>query len=180
MYVEYLLRQGTGAWFLLEEQGCTPEEVEALRQERNRIYMDLLQSEPILIEGVEAALRRLYGKVLMGIVTSSRRDHFEIVHRKTGILPYFHFCLTVEDYTKAKPDPEPYLKAVEKSGFRPDECLVVEDSERGLLAAVATGLRCIVVPRGMTGNGKFDQAYRVKNSLAEVVEEILKAKVGRL
>jgi HAD superfamily hydrolase (TIGR01509 family) len=174
MYVEYLLRQGKGAWFLLEEKGCSSQEINLLRDERNRIYADLLQSEPILIEGVEASLKRLYGKVLMGIVTSSRRDHFELIHRKTGILRYFDFCITDEDFTKTKPDPEPYLKAVEKTGLAAEECLVVEDSERGLLAAVAAGLRCMVVPRGMTGNGNFEKAYRVKNSLAEVVEEILK------
>ncbi|RPI79912.1 MAG: HAD family phosphatase [Desulfobacteraceae bacterium] len=174
MYVEYLLRRGTGAWFLLEQKGCSAQEVESLRRERNRIYTELVQSEPILIAGVEAALKRLYGKALMGIVTSSRRDHFEIIHSRTGILPYFIFCLTIEDYEKAKPDPDPYLKAIEKSGLKPDECLAVEDSERGLLAAVAAGLRCMVVPRGLTGNGRFDKAHRVKNNLAEVVEEIFK------
>jgi HAD superfamily hydrolase (TIGR01509 family) len=173
IYVEYFLRQGIGTWFLLKEKGCSPEEIENLRRERNRIYLGLLQSETILIDGVEAALKRLHGKVLMGIVTSSRRDHFEIIHRKTGILPYFQFCLTIEDFEKAKPDPEPYLQAIEKSGFRPDECLAVEDSERGLMAAVAAGLRCIVIPRGMTGNGQFTQAYKVKKNLAETVDDIL-------
>lgn len=174
MYVEYLLRQGKGAWFLLEQRNYSQQEIENLRRERNRIYSALLQSETIVIYGVEAALKRLYGKVMLGIVTSSRRDHFEIIHRKTGILPYFHFYLTIEDYEKAKPDPESYLKAVEKSGFRPDECLVVEDSERGLMAAAAAGLRCMVVPRGMTGDGKFAQTYRVAINLAEAVDEILK------
>jgi HAD superfamily hydrolase (TIGR01509 family) len=174
MYVEYLLRQGKGAWFLLEQDGCSSREIENLRRERNRIYSALLQSETIVIDGVEAALQRLYGKVLMGIVTSSRRDHFAIIHRKTGILPYFNFYLTVEDYEKAKPAPEPYLKAVEKSGFMPAECLVVEDSERGLMAAAAAGLRCIVVPRGMTGNGEFAEAYRVRKNIAAAVDEILK------
>jgi HAD superfamily hydrolase (TIGR01509 family) len=110
----------------------------------------------------------------MGIVTSSRRDHFEIIHSRTGILPYFHFCLTIEDYEKAKPDPEPYIKAIEKSGFKPDECLAVEDSERGLAAAVAAGLRCMVVPRSLTGDGNFSKAYGICSNLDEVVDEILK------
>jgi HAD superfamily hydrolase (TIGR01509 family) len=172
MYVEYFLRQGKGTWFLLKENGCSPQEIEDLRRERNRIYLGLLHSETILIDGVEAALKRLHGKVCMGIVTSSRRDHFETIHRQTGILPYFNFFLTIEDYEKAKPDPEPYLKAIEKVGFRPDECLVVEDSERGLMAAVAAGLRCIIVPRGMTGNEEFVEAYKVRKSFAAAVDEI--------
>jgi HAD superfamily hydrolase (TIGR01509 family) len=173
MYVEYFLRQGKGTWFLLEENGCSAQQIEDLRRERNRIYLGLLQRETILIDGVEAALKRLHGKVCLGIVTSSRRDHFEAIHHETGILPYFNFTLTIEDYGNAKPDPEPYLKAVQKSGFRPAECLVVEDSQRGLMAAAAAGLRCIVVPWGMTGNEKFAQAYKVRKNLSEVVDEIL-------
>jgi HAD superfamily hydrolase (TIGR01509 family) len=173
MYVEYLLRQGKGAWFLLEQKGCSPQEIESLRRERNRIYTESLREVTVLIDGVDAALKRLHGKVLMAIVTSSRRDHFELIHSRSGILPLFHFCLTIEDYEKAKPDPEPYLKAVEKSGCRPGECLVVEDSERGLAAANAAGLRCIVIPRDMTKGGIFAGAYRVRKDLSEAVDDIL-------
>jgi beta-phosphoglucomutase-like phosphatase (HAD superfamily) len=66
------------------------------------------------------------------------------------------------------------VKAVEKTGFRPDECLVVEDSERGFRAAAAAGLRCMVVPRGMTGDGEFTQAYWITRNLSDAVDEILK------
>lgn len=173
MYVEYLLRQGKGAWFLLEQRGCPPHEIESLRRERNRLYSEMLRDETVLIHGVEEALKRLHGKRRLAIVTSSRRDHFELIHRRTGILSYFSFSLTIEDYEKAKPDPEPYLKAVKKTGCPIQECLVLEDSERGLLAADAAGLRCIVIPRDMTRNGNFAKAYRVKENLAEAVDEIL-------
>lgn len=173
MYAEYFLRQGKGAWFLLEQKGFSPPAIQELRQERNRLYLNRLQSEAIVIDGVESALKRLHGKAVLGIVTSSRRDHFEIMHRRTGILPYFNFTLTIDDYGKAKPDPEPYLKALEKSGLRPEACLAVEDSARGLMSACAAGLRCIVVPRGMTSQQVFPGAYRVKNTLADAVTEIL-------
>ena len=173
MYVEYFLRQGNGAWFLLEQEDCPPHEIESLRRERNRIYAALLREETVLIAGVDAALKRLLGNVRMAIVTSSRRDHFDLIHRRTGILTYFDFCLTREDYENAKPDPEPYLQAIKRAGCPAHECLVLEDSERGLMAAAAAGLRCIVIPRDMTRNGDFAKAYRVKRNLAEAVDEIL-------
>lgn len=175
MFVEYLLRQNRGAWFLLEEKGYSAAAVDGLRRERNRIYAELLQSEPILIEGAAGALQRLHGKVCLAIVTSSRRDHFELIHRRTGILPFFDFFLTIEDYGQAKPAPEPYRKATILSGCRPEECMVVEDSERGLQAAVSAGLRCLVVPRGLTTGGDFRGAWRVCGNLAEAVDEILRA-----
>lgn len=173
MFVEQFLRQGRGAWFLLEEQGCPPEEIARLRDDRNRLYGEALEREAILIDDVEANVKRLHGSVSLGIVTSSRRDHFEAIHRRTGILPYFDFCLTREDYLRAKPDPAPYLAALERSGCLADECLVVEDSERGLRAAVTAGLRCIVVPRGMTRGGDFARAYAVRQDLRRAVDEIV-------
>jgi beta-phosphoglucomutase-like phosphatase (HAD superfamily) len=84
-------------------------------------------------------------------------------------LPYFHFVLTASDYTHSKPHPEPYLLAVERSGFRPEECLVIEDSERGLTAALAAGLRCIVVPNAFTRGSNFAGAYKVLESLTELL-----------
>ncbi len=174
MYRELFLRQGRGAWFLLEERGCPAAEIERLRGERNAAYEELLRREDVLIPGVGEALRRLSGRLELGVVTSSRRDHFELIHRRTGLMPFFRFTLAIEDYGRAKPDPEPYLRAVARSGRGAAECLAVEDSERGLAAAAAAGLRCIAVPRGLTAGGDFSAAWRVCASLAEAADEILR------
>ena len=87
-------------------------------------------------------------------------------------MPYFHFVLTASDYTHSKPHPEPYLLAVERSGCRKEECLVIEDSERGLMAATAAGLRCIVVPSGFTRGSNFAGAYKLLASLTDLVAEL--------
>jgi HAD superfamily hydrolase (TIGR01509 family) len=158
-YLEYFLRQGTGAWHLLEDR--TPDEVARLRQARNDRYSDLLRQHARAIDGVEATLERLRGSYVMGVVTSSRRDHFEIIHARTSLLPYFDFVLTSGDFPRTKPHPDPYLKAIERSGVSPDECLAVEDSERGLQAATAAGIRCVVIPTALTRGGNFSGAYRV-------------------
>jgi HAD superfamily hydrolase (TIGR01509 family) len=172
-YIDLFLRQGTGAFHLAAERNVSPEGIAHLRQERNEIYSALLSSEPLIIDGVREVLEALHGKYMMGIVTSSRQDHFELIHRNTGLLPYFQFTLTASDYTHFKPDPEPYLKAVERSGFQRHECLVVEDSERGLTAATAAGLRCIVVPSGFTHGGRFIGAYKVLSRLSQLPSELM-------
>lgn len=174
MYREFFLRQGRGAWFLLEERGCPAGEIERLRGERNAAYVELLRREEVLIPGVGAALRRLAGRLELFVVTSSRRDHFELIHRRTGLMPFIRFALASEDYERPKPDPEPYLKAVARSGRLATECLAVEDSERGLAAAAAAGLRCIAVPRGLSAGGDFSAAWRVCADLAEAADEILR------
>ncbi len=125
-----------------------------------------------ILDGVKDALGELRGKVAMAIVTSSRRVHFDAMHAGTGLIPYFDFVLVREDYTLSKPDPEPYLTAMKKSGFGPEECLVVEDSPRGLASALAAGIRCLVVPNELTKGNAFAGAWRILESCSQVPAEI--------
>ena len=53
------------------------------------------------------------------------------------------------------------------------DCLVIEDSERGLSAAKAAGIKCIVIPNGFTSQGDFGSAYRILDNVHQVVEEVL-------
>lgn len=171
-YIEFLLVQGKGAWHLAEEKGVTPDGVERLRNERNALYGRLLEQEHIIIDGADDALERLSKQYVMGIVTSSRPDHFDIIHRRTGFLKYFNFTVKLGDYTHSKPHPEPYLLALEHGGFRAEECLVIEDSERGLTSAKKAGIRCIVIPNEFTKGSNFAGAYKVMGSLKELPAEL--------
>ena len=146
-----------------------PDEIERLRHERNVLYGDLLAQAPRLSAGVTQVLDALHGRYVMGIVTSSRKDHFDVIHRDTGLLKYFDFVLTASDFTRVKPDPEPYLRAVDRSGVPPEACVAIEDSARGLEAAKAAGISCIVVPTELTRRSNFVGADRVLGSIGELL-----------
>jgi HAD superfamily hydrolase (TIGR01509 family) len=167
-YVEFFLRQGRGAWHLLEERGVSAADIERLRHRRNDLYSELLQREACEIEGVSGTLEALHRKYVMGVVTSSRRDHFDIIHTRCNLLQYFDFVLTAADFERVKPHPDPYLLAIEKSGAGKQECIAIEDSERGLRAATDAGIRCIVIPTTLTRGGDFSRAYCVLDSVTEV------------
>ncbi len=129
-----------------------------------------------VIDGAHQVLRQLHGTVRMGIVTSSRREHFEIIHADTGLLDWIDFTLVREDYRHSKPDPEPYLTAMRQNGLGADECVVIEDSDRGLRAAQAAGLRCIVIPQGLTRGLDFTGSLRQLNDIRQVpplIDELL-------
>ena len=168
-YMELFLVQGIGAWHLVGAKGFSRNEIDQLRETRNSLYAQWLAQTPVVIEGVRDVLEALHGRFHMGVVTSSRKDHFDLIHQKTGLLKYFDFVLTSEDFARVKPDPEPYLKAIERSGFAPERCLAVEDSERGLAAAKAAGIRCIVVPTPLTRKSSFEGAHRVLGSVGEIL-----------
>lgn len=167
------LDEGRSAFDLAAEKGVSGEVIDRLHEERNRRYTELLAGGVRILEGVEETLGSLRGKVLQAIVTSSRRSHFDAMHVGTGrLLSFFDFILTREDYKLSKPDPEPYRLAMERSGCSPEECIVVEDSERGLRAALAAGARCIVVPNDLTRGAAFAGAWRILPSSLSIPAEI--------
>lgn len=167
------LRRGESTLKLAEDRGVSDEEITCLRLQRDRFYVELLQAQACVIDGVEEVLRSLHGRVRMGVVTSTRREHFEIVHARSGLTKYLDFVITHEDYEHSKPHPEPYLTALKRYGLQPQECIVVEDSERGLAAARAAGLECLVVLSEWTKDGDFQNACKVLESIREVPDEVL-------
>ncbi|HZO10450.1 MAG TPA: HAD family phosphatase [Myxococcota bacterium] len=166
-YADLSLRQGRSVFELVRDAFDAPA-IEALRGARNERYAALLSAGVPALEGVEAVLGALHGRLSMGVVTSSNPEHFEIIHRATGLLRYFDFVLTSRDTARTKPHPAPYLAALARSGLPSDACIAIEDSERGLAAARAAGLRCVVVPRGLTSGGDFRGAWRVVDDVREV------------
>jgi HAD superfamily hydrolase (TIGR01509 family) len=169
---EFYLKQSGGAWHLALANGLPAADVEPLRDRRNRLYAQLLGTAELAMAGAADCLQALAGRFVTGVVTSSRRDHFDLIHSRTGLRRFFDFVVTGDDVAHTKPSPEPYLKALELSGRLPAECLAIEDSERGLTAAKAAGLECWVVPNALTRNGDFRPADRVLASLAEVAAEL--------
>jgi HAD superfamily hydrolase (TIGR01509 family) len=168
LYKDVSLRQGRSLFYLAIEKGWTAEQVTGLREERDRIYMELLRAEPLLFPDVLKTLTELHKGYRMAVVTSSRRNHFDVMHEATGIREFFEFILAREDYVKSKPQPEPYLTAMRVLGVPAGKCVAIEDTERGLVAAKAAGLRCIVIPHEFTRECGFEGATSVIDSVAQL------------
>lgn len=171
-YHRLFLKESSGTLQLAKENGLLPEITEALRIERNRIYVQMLQTENLTRLGVKQVLSTLKNRVMMGVVTSSHADNFNIIHDRTGFGRFFDFVITGDDVSETKPSPEPYLMAVRRAGCTPQECVAIEDSERGLLSAKAAGIACWVIPTELTRYGDFSMADKVLTSVADVVRFI--------
>jgi len=164
------IKQGRSTFTLAKDRGIDPETLHNLHEARNLRYSQLLKNGIRVMEGVYETLDRLAGKCSMGVVTSCRKMHFDLIHKDLQILDYFDFVITSEDVNHTKPDPEPYLMALEKSGCMPADCLVVEDAERGLNSATAAGIDCIVIPNGFTMQQDFSSAYRILDNISVVID----------
>ena len=62
-----------------------------------------------------------------------------------GILDKFDTLVCSEDYTRPKPDAEPFLVAAQRLGVAPEDCLVFEDTEMGIQAATAAGMASVKI-----------------------------------
>lgn len=175
-FERFSLQEGQSCFVLAEERGHSRDSVEAIRARRNLRYVGLLRAGVRVLDAVESSLEALHGRWPMAIVTSSNLDHFEVVHAQTGLMRFFEFALTNDGYEKHKPHPEPYLTAAARLRVAPEECLVIEDTQRGLRAADAAGMRCLVVPNPLSRGGDFASAHAVLDHAGQIpqaIEELL-------
>jgi len=173
-YMEIMARGGT-AWEVAKKAGFKQKEIDAKRKQRDVYYREFITNENIAIEGVCDVLGKLSKEYKMGIVTTSRRVDFELIHSKMEITNYMDFVLCVEDYPRSKPYPDPYLAGLKLFGATKEEALVIEDSQRGLTAAVNAGIECCVVANEFTQTHDFSTAsYKIKNlkELVSLLEKI--------
>ena len=75
----------------------------------------------------------------MAVCSNSIRNSVQFMLEAAGIIEYFDFFISNEDVKKGKPDPEMYIKAMKKFNAQPEECLILEDNENGIKAAIASG-----------------------------------------
>lgn len=169
-FEEYMkiMSEGTTVWQKALDKGYSQKDIEKARNQRNLYYQEYLKSEDILISGVKEVLKELSKNYKMGIVTTSRRVDFEIIHKDLGIVDFMDFVLCEEDYEFAKPHPQPYLKGLSIFGANKDEAIVIEDSTRGLTAAYKAGIECVIVKNEFTITQDFSNASYFINTLKEL------------
>jgi beta-phosphoglucomutase len=94
----------------------------------------------------EYALSKLKQKGFrLAVCSNSVRSSVDAMLEKSNLLQYLEFYLSNQDVEKPKPHPDVYLKAIERLGLEPAECLILEDNEHGIQAAKASGAKLMVV-----------------------------------
>ena len=165
-----IMAQGTTVWESALQKGFSQHNIDIARDKRNEYYQHYLRTEDIAIPHVQDILQQLSQSCKMGIVTTSRRVDFEIIHHNRGITDFMEFVLCEEDYTYAKPHPEPYLTGLKLFGCSKDETIIVEDSQRGLTSAHSAGIECVIVHNEFTKTHDFSKATYKIDTLDNLLE----------
>ena len=81
----------------------------------------------------------------LAVASNSIKKTIEVMLSKANIIDYFDFYLSNQDVVKSKPSPDIYVKAISKLELLPSECLIVEDNDNGIKAAIASGAHVLTV-----------------------------------
>ena len=99
----------------------------------------------------------------LAVCSNSVRNSVEVMMERSGLMKYLDFVISNQDVVNAKPDPEMYATAINKLGLLPAECLIVEDNENGIKAAIASGAHVLKVDRIQEVN-----YFHIKSKIQEV------------
>ena len=114
------------------------ESLEAIHRRKMELYPSFL-GKARMNEILFSLIRTMKGEYTIAVATTaSRKNVFDILDC-FSVRDCFDFFITKEDVTRVKPDPECYLKAMEKAGAGKGDTIIFEDSETGLRAAEASG-----------------------------------------
>lgn len=127
-------------------------------------------------EGVRELIQAVQNKGLkLAIASSSGTDWIEAHLRRFDLHSYFPMILSKDHVSKVKPDPELYIKTLEKMELEPYEVIAIEDSGHGAHAAVKAGIQTIVVPNPVTSFLTFpEEAQRFEDFHSILQQDWLK------
>jgi HAD superfamily hydrolase (TIGR01509 family) len=145
-----------------------PEQLHAFINEMKQQYtVAMIQNHCRPYFKHEYALSKLKAEgYRLAVGSNSIQLTVEMMMDYAKLTPYFEFMLSNQDVSKAKPDPEIYLKAMAKLELKPEQCLIVEDNENGIKAALAAGGHLLTV-RGVD-EVNYDN---IKKRIAEIERE---------
>ena len=103
-------------------------------------------------------------------VSNGTRYIVDINLGNTHLLEFFEHTISFDDVSKAKPDPEPYKKAIQYCGITPNEAIAVEDTSVGLQSAKAAGLLAVAFPTSQTRTMDLSIADFIIDHPQELIE----------
>ena len=124
----------------------TDDEKQAMAARKNAYYVELIGSltRADILPGALDTLSYLKGRGVKVAIGSSSKNT-PIILRQIGLENAFDAVADGNAITRSKPDPEVFVLAARLLGLEPENCLVVEDADAGIEAALGGGMRALGV-----------------------------------
>lgn len=149
-------------------------DVDEYMKEKRKINLSLLKDGAEKKPGLDELLIYLTDKnIKKAVATSSNREVALNLLENANILQYFNYVLCGDEVKKSKPDPEVFLNVAKKLDVNPRNCLVLEDSEAGIIAASRGRMKAIIIPDLKEPEKEIEAlAYKKLSNLKKVTNVI--------
>jgi len=147
--------------------------IKTMHKRKTTLFIELIESGRLpLRPGIHRFMKEAMdaGLILGVCTTSNERAAHAIAFNILNDIK-FEFVLAGDIVSKKKPDPEIYNLALSKTGLKPEECLVIEDSEKGIAAAKAAGMHVVATSNGYTEKEDLSDADLTVTCLGDATGE---------
>ena len=145
-----------------------------LMQRKAQAYLESVKGHLVIFPGVREFVQEAAATYPLAIASGALRYEIEFILEQAGLRKEFLHITGAEDVTKGKPDPEPFLHALDalnrqdpKQTIAPGSCLVIEDSIPGLRGAKTAGMKVLAVANTHTIQD-LHEAHAITPSLTQV------------
>jgi len=150
-------------------QEVEDELIKEMHHAKTDLFIQLLEEKALpLRPGIHRIMKEINElELVLGVCTTSNQRSAQAVTEKILSDIRFDLVLAGDVVTRKKPDPEIYLMAMEKTGLKPDECIVIEDSQNGVEAAKAAGMWVVATTNGYTEKEDLNRADIILSCLGD-------------
>ena len=124
----------------------TNDEKDALEVEKEKRYQHLYRNEMQLINGLDLFFEKAFEKnIAIGLGTAAIRFNVDFILDGLNIRKYFKGVVAADDVTISKPNPETFLQCASLLNVAPQDCIVFEDSPKGIETALNAGMKSVAL-----------------------------------
>ena len=151
-----------------------PSALAQLMQRKAQAYLESVQGHLVIFPGVREFVREAAAVYPLAIASGALRLEIEVILEQAGLRKEFLHITSAEDVTRGKPDPQPFLHALNalnrqcrEQAITAGSCLVIEDSIPGIRGAKTAGMKVLAVANTHTIQDLHD-AHAVTQSLSQI------------
>lgn len=166
----YVGMRSRDVWESIINEDQLPLTVEQLLVIADKRKVDFIEASYVQpIKGITGLLQQLKeSNYRIGLASSSSIEMIDAILNKLGINSYFEFKVSGDEVNFGKPAPDIYLESARRLNVLPNNCIVLEDSEHGIAAGNAAGMKTIGFANPGSGNQDLTKANYNVNSIEDV------------
>lgn len=167
---------GDDTYRVIMEKHHLKEDLEIIKIKRRKIFEDLIKTKAAPMPGFLNLIKKLKKEKIKIAVASNRiLEHLYLMLNKLQVKDFFEVVVGRSSNRKPKPSPDIFLETAKELKVKPSGCIVLEDSETGVIAAEKAEMKVIAVPTKLTKHHDFSKADKIINSLNDITIKFLQS-----